>query len=329
MDKARSQTVATLGDRFAFAHEDVALLQLIDGLRERSYRFVTPTPASHARVIARPGRQMARSLTDVLGWSLPFARELLEPDLLGPLELACALEPAAGGLLRSRLRVSWLMDDLYLHSAYPTDAPAAVFFGPDSYRFAALIEAELSRLPLGAHAHIVDIGTGAGVGAVVAAKLAGVCTATGTDINPLALRLAAINARAAGITLDAVRGDDLGGVGRAIDLALANPPYIIDDDKRQYRDGGAMHGGEVALDMARSAIERLAPGGRLILYTGSAIVGGEDALEAALVNAAQNVGCALHYRELDPDVFGEELARPAYQDVDRIALVAAILTKAP
>lgn len=27
------------------------------------------------------------------------------------------------------------------------------------------------------------------------------------------------------------------------------------------------------------------------------------------------------YEELDPDVFGEELAQPAYQDVERIAVV--------
>jgi SAM-dependent methyltransferase len=317
----------SLGDRFGAGRQDGALLQLLEALRERDYRFVTPTPASHARVVARPERAVARSLHDVLGWSLAFAPGLLEPELLGLLELAGAIERADDGLLRSTLRVSSLMDDLYVHSAFPTDRDDAVFFGPDSYRFAALIEAELGREELRPHAHIVDIGTGAGVGAIVAAKRAGIGAATGTDINPQALRLAAVNARAAGVALQAVQGDDLGGVGRPIDLALANPPYIIDDDERQYRHGGAMHGGEVSLDMARAAIERLAPGGRLILYTGSAIVRGEDALQAALGEAAQGNACTLRYRELDPDVFGEELARPAYRDVDRIALVAAVFTK--
>jgi len=317
----------SLGDRFGASHQDGALLQLLEALRERDYRFVTPTPASHARVMARPERPVARSLHDVLGWSLAFAPGLLEPELLGLLELAGALERADDGLLRSTLRVSSLMDDLYIHSAFPTDRDDAVFFGPDSYRFAALIEAELGREKLRPHAHIVDIGTGAGVGAIVAAKHAGISAATGTDINPQALRLAAVNARAAGVALQAVQGDDLGGVGRPIHLALANPPYIIDDDERQYRHGGAMHGGEVSLDMARAAIERLAPGGRLILYTGSAIVRGEDALQAALGETAQANACTLRYRELDPDVFGEELASPAYRDVDRIALVAGVFTK--
>ncbi|MEP9360041.1 methyltransferase [Sphingomonas sp. KR3-1] len=324
----RRETAGGLGERFVFGREDVALLQLLDSLRERGYRFVTPTPASHARVVARPGRERARTLADIFGWSLPFARDALEPELLGLLELACMVEPASGGLLRSHLRVSSLMDTLYLHSAYPTDGRDAVFFGPDSYRFAALIEAELAAEPAPEHGHIVDIGTGAGVGAIVAAKLSGLGAATGTDVNPQALRLAAINARAAGVALHGVQGDNLGGVGRPIDLALANPPYIIDDDKRHYRDGGGMHGAEVALGMAQAAIARLAPGGRLILYTGSAIVDGEDALQSALTRAAETGECTLRYRELDPDVFGEELERPAYRDVDRIALVAAIISQA-
>ncbi|MBC9033804.1 methyltransferase [Sphingomonas sp. JC676] len=325
----RREGPAGLGGRFAIDPEDGVLLQLIDALRERSYCFVTPTPASHARVVARPGRETARSLADVLGWSLPFAPQLLEPELLALLDLAGMLEPAGDGRLRSRVRASSLMDELYLHSAYPTDGRDAVFFGPDSYRFAALIEAELASQPARPHAHIVDIGTGAGVGGVVAAKLSGAGAATGTDVNPLALRLAAINARAAGVALQTVLGDDLASVGRPIDLALANPPYIVDETKRRYRDGGGMHGGEVALAMARAAIERLAPGGRLILYTGSAIVACEDALRTALGEAAQRCSCTLRYREIDPDVFGEELERLAYRDVDRIALVAAILTKAP
>jgi hypothetical protein len=36
----------------------------------------------------------------------------------------------------------------------------------------------------------------------------------------------------------------------------------------------------------------------------------------------------LRYRELDPDIFGEELEKQAYADVERIAAVAAIATKA-
>jgi hypothetical protein len=41
----------------------------------------------------------------------------------------------------------------------------------------------------------------------------------------------------------------------------------------------------------------------------------------------KGLGLAMRYREIDPDVFGEELEMPAYRDVDRIALIAAIITR--
>jgi methylase of polypeptide subunit release factors len=303
------------------------LLALLERLRALGYHFTTPTPATHARVVARPHRQEGASLTDVLGWSLPFKPELLDPETLRLLEAGEAVEPAERGLVRSRYRVSSLHDGLYLHSAYPTDAQDAVFFGPDSYRFAELIARELEAAPAATGASIVDIGTGSGVGGLVAASAAPGARITMTDVNPQALRLARINAEAAGVEVTAIEGADLNGVEGQIDLALANPPYIIDDGDRAYRDGGEMLGGQISLDMARMAVERLAPGGRMILYTGSAIVDGEDQLREALEALAADQGLALRYRELDPDVFGEELERPAYASVDRIAVVAAIFTR--
>lgn len=305
---------------------DAALLRLIEALGRRGYRFVTPTPATHARVFARADRRVARDLADVLGWSLPFAPPAIDAEILALLEAAGALE-ATDDLLRSTLRVSSLKGRLFLHSAYPTDAADSVFFGPDSYRFADLIEAELAPEPVADGSRIVDIGTGAGVGAVVAASLCPEARVGMTDVNAKALRLAAVNARAAGLAIRAVESDNLDPIDGAIDLALANPPYIVDAHARTYRDGGGMHGGQVSIDMARMAIARLAPGGRLILYTGSAIVRGEDRLRAALATLAGAQDCRLRYRELDPDVFGEELDNSAYAEVDRIAIVAAIVTK--
>jgi hypothetical protein len=82
------------------------------------------------------------------------------------------------------------------------------------------------------------------------------------------------------------------------------------------------------LALTTTALDRLSPGGRVILYTGSAIIGGRDALCAALEQCAATGGHILHYRELDPDVFGEELDKAAYRDVDRIALIAAIIYRA-
>jgi len=310
----------------AFDTADMALLGLLAELKAQHHHFVTATPATHARVIARRDRQCASSLRDILGWSLPFGPGVLDPTILAALGAGGMLDDG-GSALRSRVRVSFLHGDLYLHSAYPTTAEDAVFFGPDSYRFADLIRDELERAPSRAAAHIVDIGTGAGVGALVAARACPSARLTMTDINWQALRFARINAAAAGVVADTHFGADLAGIPDPIDIALANPPYIIDDAGRDYRDGGAMHGAQVALEMARMACERLAPGGRLILYTGSAIIDGGDPLREALETLAADVGCSMRYRELDPDVFGEELTNPAYADVERIAVVAAILER--
>jgi methylase of polypeptide subunit release factors len=307
---------------------DAALLRLIETLRARDYHFITPTPATHARVIAREDRRRARDLADVLGWSLPFAPEGIDADVLDLLRAADALAPAGEGLFKATVRVSCLTGQLFVHSAYPTEDSDAVFFGPDSYRFAQLIEAELPDCQLGEEAHIVDIGTGAGVGAIVAARMCPDARVTMTDVNPAALRLAAVNARAAGLAAQAVESDDLAPVQGPIDVALANPPYIMDDGERAYRDGGGLYGGQVSLDMTRMAVERLAPGGRVILYTGSTVVRGRDVLREALEGLAAERGLGFRYRELDPDVFGEELDQPAYAEADRIAVVAAVLTRA-
>ncbi|KKC25762.1 methyltransferase [Sphingomonas sp. SRS2] len=307
--------------------EDMALLALLAQLKSRGYHFVTPTPASHARVVARVDRRVARSLRDILGWSLPFEPSLPDPAILATLDGAGAIESVGGGLLHSRVRVSSLQNELFLHSAYPTDARDAVFFGPDSYRFADLICAELGRRPPNHGAHIVDIGTGAGVGMVAAARICPGASLTMTDINPKALRLAELNLASAGLRARAVLSGDLTCITDPIDIALVNPPYIFDAAGRDYRDGGGMHGGSVALDMARGAVNRLAPGGRLILYTGSAIVDGEDRLGRALADLASETGCALRYREIDPDIFGEELDQPAYADVERIAVISAIFDR--
>ena len=307
-----------------------ARVALLEALKAGAYRFVAPTPSTHARVIAR--RPLAQDVRDILGWSLPFRAEIVEPELLGLLDAAGALESLAGGALRSSLRVASLGEDLFLHSAFPTTQHDAVFFGPDSYRFAAFIRAELPRLA--PRARLVDMGAGSGVGAVTAARTLGAPkggeprTIVLTDINPGALELARANLIATAplaAEVEFLETDGLNGVDRAIDLIVANPPYIADRAHRAYRDGGGMHGGEVSLAWARAAAERLERGGAFLLYTGSAIVGGRDELKEALLDAL--AGFEVSYRELDPDVFGEELEREDYADVERIAVVGLVAVR--
>ena len=301
-----------------------ALVALLDALAGSNYAFTAVTPATHQIVIARRAGQEARDLRDIFGWNLPFRAETLAPELLALLRQADAVEQA-GGLLRSRLRVASLAGRRFLHSAFPTDDAHSVFFGPDTYRFATFIATELPAL--GPVRRIVDIGAGSGAGGIVASGLASGARVTLSDVNPDALRLAAANAAHAGVDAELVEGAGLDSVDGPIDLVLANPPFMIDEGARAYRDGGGMHGAELSLDWALQGARRLEPGGHLLLYTGTAIVAGRDGLHEALEHALPALGCSLRYRELDPDIFGEELDQPAYREVERIAAVGAVIAR--
>ena len=302
-----------------------ALLDLIAALDRAGYDFVAPTPATHARVVARPDKAVAGDLRDIFGWSLPFRPALLPLEMLGCLERAGLASPE-GDLLKSGVRVSRIGSHLFLHSAYPTDDAESVFLGPDSCRFADFIRAEIPRIA-GAR-RLVDIGAGAGVGGIMAAALLPGARITLVDVNPAALRLASVNARHAGVDVELVEGEGIEAVSGPIDLAIANPPFIMDESGRTYRDGGDMHGARLSLDWTLAAARRLEPGGRMLLYTGVAIVDGKDELRTALERELPALGCTLRYRELDPDIFGEELDRPSYRDVERIAAVGAVVEAA-
>lgn len=303
------------------AHE--ARLALLKALAARDYHFITPTPATHARVVARVDKQQARDLRDIFGWSLPFAAEDLDGEILQALRDADAVAPA-GALLKSRVRASSAQDALFLHSAYPTIEPDAVFFGPDSYRFADFLQEAMGALPSGGR--LVDLGAGSGVGALTAARAMNAAQVVLTDINPAALELARANLAHAGLdTAEFVECDALTGVDGAIDVIIANPPYIADPSHRAYRDGGDLFGGAVSVRWAQEAARRLASRGVFVLYTGSAVVNGEHVLRAPLLEALQ--GFDVLYGEIDPDVFGEELEREDYAQVERIAVIGVVAVK--
>ncbi|MBH3453783.1 class I SAM-dependent methyltransferase [Pseudomonas monteilii] len=305
---------------------DEALLQLGNRLRADGYRFTCVTPATQARVNARDDAQQARTLRDVFGWSRPFAASLLSPDELEQLRLAGVLE-AQGALWRSTVRWSSLDDLLLVHAAWPTDSRDAVFFGPDSYRFAQLIHDHLRSTPERVQ-HAADIGCGSGVGALLVARAAQHAQVCAVDINPMALRYTAINAALAGVANVSVeRSDLLNDIAGTFDLIVANPPYMLDAGQRAYRHGGGALGAELSLRIVEQALERLSPGGTLLLYTGVAIVEGRDALLEAMRLRLAGPAFSWFYRELDPDVFGEQLLEPGYEQVERIAAVALTVTR--
>ncbi|AYV48533.1 methyltransferase [Caulobacter flavus] len=300
-----------------------ALLALLAALEASGYDFVTPTPSVSRRGLGKAVGPSA-GLRAIFGWSRPFARSDLDPTFLSLLERAGMLLEE-GELCRSAVRVSRLAKMLFLHSAFPATGRDAVFLGPDSYRFARFIAQATTDRRAGS---IAEIGCGAGVGGLVAARLHLGGRLDLGDINPAALELAQSNAANAGIKARICQSDGMSRLDGPYDLIVANPPYVAGASGRTYKDGGDMHGARMALDWAGQAAERLTPGGRFVLYTGSAILdGGADVLGAALENLAAGFGYRLTYEEIDPDIFSGELRREAYTDVERIAAVGAVLER--
>jgi methylase of polypeptide subunit release factors len=302
-----------------------ALLDLLALLEAERYAFVTATPATHARVLARDGRRQGKDLRDLLGWSLPVAADAVPPNILAALSQAGVLERREDGLVAATVRASTVEGTFFLHSAYPTLDADSVFLGPDSYRFADLIATRAGGMP--PRPRILDYGAGAGVGGISAARGHRDAHLTLADMNPRALFLASINATHARIDHRAVEASDPAAVDGEFDLIVTHPPFMMDEGRRAYRDGGDLYGGQLSLDWTLALIRKLTPGGRFVLHTGVSIVEGRDVLHDALRAQMPAIGFAWEYTLLDPDIFGDELDQPAYAEVERIAAIGLTVTR--
>jgi len=334
-----------------------ALVKVGNYLRAQNYRFVTVTPNTHARMRAT-SHVWARNLRDIFGWSKPFHADTnvhidtnfyqrtnvngeatrvytetarAATDVI-PRSLFALLR--AGGVLHKYrdgwycgVRFSTVGSLLLMHSAFPTDADDAVFLGPDTYRFCTFIQDFLERhaLPL---QRVADIGCGSGAAAITIARHYPTATVHALDINAQALQHTRINAALAGADNVAVGYSDLlDDTDGEFDLIVANPPYMVDAAQRSYRHGGELFGAEFSLRLFDNAVPRLRAGGSLLLYTGTAIVDGEDVFLHELQTRLARADLSWSYREIDPDVFGEEIGRGAYAGVERIAVVGLIVTR--
>ena len=315
------------------------LLPLLRTLLDSGYHFITPTPLTHERVLARraaSGRGESVSLQDIFGWNLPFRAGTIPPGMMAQMVRAgvvTTLPPVTSAsdnaLFLSTVRVSSLGADIFVHSAYPTVQSDAVFFGPDTYRFARFISHTLTQhnnqhQPRDAPAvtRILDIGCGTGAGGIAAVRITrSASELTLSDINPQALVLAGVNAALAQVPVRWLPGDAMTQITGAFDVIVANPPYLIDAEQRAYRHGGGDLGLALSLRMTATALEHLAEDGQFLLYTGVAMVQGDDPLRTALTSMLEGFDGDWQYSEIDPDVFGEELQRPVYADIDRIAAV--------
>jgi SAM-dependent methyltransferase len=329
-----------------------SLVELGRALMAAGYDWVCPSAQTLALVNGRFVNRKARNLAGVFGWNRPAEPDVLAHALPGPL-LQALVETGVLQMsldretVRSRVRFSSFAGTLVAHSAWPIHDPEAVAFGPDTYRFGAFVERELGAPLASGWAHlshgersrtVVDLGCQSGAAGVLAARLlephthsedAGVRVLF-TDTHPRTLRLATANARLAGLSRFAcLQSETLADAPGAIDLVLAHPPYQL---SFQPTGGPGGHervdpawGTDAAVRMVESALQRLAPGGRLLLCTGAPVVRGVDQLwqrlQTLLVQAGAQRHAVYRYQMLEPDVWGHLLTQPAYTEVERIAAV--------
>jgi hypothetical protein len=120
---------AISANALAVSDADAALVELGRELATLGYSFVTPTPESHAAVLARA--QCAQSVRDVFGWNRPFSTDALAPALLELARRAGVLE-AHGPRLRATVRFSTLEERLFPCFSGPTPIDSAPLFAAPS-----------------------------------------------------------------------------------------------------------------------------------------------------------------------------------------------------
>jgi HemK-related putative methylase len=145
-------------------------------------------------------------------------------------------------------------------------------FHPRWHFTSAFFAEECASLVPFPDATVLEVGTGTGLVALSAARLAARVVAT--DVNPAAARCAKLNAVANGLAgkVEIYEGDMFAPVaGRKFDLILCNPPYFRGEPRTDaqlaYMGGPNL---EWITRFAREAHTHLAPGGSLACVFGSA-----------------------------------------------------------
>ncbi len=121
--------------------------------------------------------------------------------------------------------------------------------------------------PLSPVQSLLDVGTGAGTGALLLARQAG--QSLGTDLNPRAIALAEFNARFNAIPNASFAVGDLFSpvAGRRFDRIVSQPPFVAFDESTEHATWlhGGRRGDELALRLIAELPQYLSERGRAIL----------------------------------------------------------------
>ncbi len=237
--------------------------------------------AAAAQELARAGIDMPELdatllLAHVLGvdrtWLIAHARQTLTPQQ----------RQAWQTLLNRRQQrqpLAYITGQRWFYDLLLHVTPAVLIPRPETEE---LVQRALAWLQTHPHARVADIGTGSGAIALAVAKHApaGV-TVLGCDISARALDVARANARRLGLTrrLSFRQGDLLSPLPQAVDLLLANLPYVAERERAHlmpevgiYEPPQALFGGVSGLDLLRRLLQQapahMQPGGRILLEMG-------------------------------------------------------------
>lgn len=178
-------------------------------------------------------------------------------DVLGDIEaLARGNVLSLDGAARGAIGMKEFAGRLFAEDVPTPDAGPSYVMGvaPASATLAALTV----RRPV---ASVLDLGTGSGVQAILAAEHAERVVAT--DINPRALGFAAFNAKLNDVrNIEFREGSFFDAVpDETFDLIVSNPPFVISPDTGYlFRDSGT-RGDSLSADVVRGAATHLSDGG--------------------------------------------------------------------
>ncbi len=254
----------------------------------------------YARRIAEPTRLNSLVRLFILGLPLPLDRA---SEAIDPLDLSEAQDLGLlrldGDEVRRNLALTMVMGLWLTHSTTTDEVrpePDHVLGpGPASRTLAALTV----RSPGG---RALDLGTGCGIQALLAASHADSVVAT--DTNRKALYCTELNAALNEVDRVTVRhGSFFEPVAdEAFDLVVSNPPFVISPDTSfEYRDAG-MRGDDVSREVVRGAAAHLNPGGFVTVLCNWIVRDGEQWQDAPSRWVA-DLGCdamLIHSDSQDP-----------------------------
>ena len=216
-------------------------------------------------------------------------------------ELTAEQQAAYANTIRRRLNhepIQYITGQQEFYGILLKVTPAVLIPRPETEH---LVEAVLNLLPTNQPLKIADIGTGSGAIAIALAVHLPDADVTALDISPIALAIAAANAREHNVAhrirflqsdlLSALNPDEAHAeTNQSFDAIVSNPPYIPEPDRaglhpqvRDHEPAAALFSGPEGLDLYRRLLPQahtaLKPNGLLALEIGH---GQRDALAELL-----------------------------------------------